>query len=130
MELDLPYSYLMTCKSAYLSGVYPFDSNFTNTNYYRQIKDISCQIQLKDFIGNLMEYQYYINLWTSYFILEDFKPSKEQKLIGMNDKISIVDDCIETVERYLAYFEKAEQIANCRIWLDKIKSYYAIDLII
>ena len=74
-----------------------------------------------------MEYQYYINLWTSYFILEDFKPSIDQKLIGMNDNLSIVDDCIETVERYASGFENVVQIDNCRIWLDKIKGHYSID---
>jgi hypothetical protein len=126
MDRDLADSYLITCKNAYLSGVYPFNLNFTNTNHYRRLRDIASQIDLKDFIGYLMEYQYYINLWTSYFILEDFKPNIDQKLIGMNDKLSIVDDCIETVERYRSGFEKAEQIDNCRIWLDKIKSHYAI----
>jgi hypothetical protein len=59
----------------------------------------------------------------SYIYLQDFKPNKDEKLIGLNDDISIVDDCIETIYRYAEDFTLAQR-NNYSKWIQTIKTHY------
>lgn len=117
-------SFAITCRNAYLDGLHPFDSNIDLTQFYKNLSSIVSRSTLGVFMGNLMEGQYNINLWAAFFILDKFRPDIHDKLIGMNDEKSIVKDCIETVDRYAAYFTKEVQKNNYIKWMSEVKFRY------
>jgi len=123
-------SFIVVCKNAYLLHLHPFDSDIIQHKCYKRLNFIADQYvvkgQLREFTGYLLEGQYYINLLAAYFILDKFRPKKETKLIGLNDKVSIVEDCIETCDRYAQYFEKNTHIENYKVWIKGIKDYYSL----
>jgi len=126
MSKNLSDSFLIVCKNGYLAGLRPFDTNITATDFYKRLVFSINQYSLFEFIGYLMESQYYINLWAAFFILDKFQPDINEKLIGMNDKKSIVEDCIETVDRYAVHFSELSQKENYVKWMSEVKFRYSI----
>jgi len=126
MDKNLPDSFIIICRNAYLAGLHPFDTNIESTDFYKKLTFSASQHKLRNFIGNLMEGHYYINLWTAFFILDKFNPNIDEKLIGMNDDKSIVQDCIETTDSYAVDFQKQSQRENYHNWISGVKSRYKI----
>ncbi len=123
-------SFIVVCKNAYLLNLRPFDNSVIDHKCYKRLNFIADQYaienKLSELTGCLAEGQYYINFLAAYFILEKFKPKKEEKLIVFNSDKSIVEDCIETCDRYAEHFEAGDQSENYHKWITKIKSYYNI----
>jgi hypothetical protein len=122
-------SFIINCRNGYRLNLRPFEPNINSTDFYKALLVSISQYSILEFIGNLMEGQYYINLWAAYFILDIFQPNINEKLIGMNDKKSIVEECIETVERYSVDFGESQK-ENYEKWILKVKFRYNIHSIL
>jgi hypothetical protein len=123
---DIFMTYMLNCKNGYLVGIQPFGNHIQTNDLYDKLCFLADQLRINEFTGFLLEGQYFINLWTSIIILEKFKPKLTDMLIGLNDKISIVDDCLDTVERYSVGFKQEKQFENYQKWILEIKSRYNI----
>ncbi|MFB9841807.1 hypothetical protein [Mucilaginibacter ginsenosidivorans] len=118
-------SFLRTCRNAYFDKQRPFNIEIGRGELYQKLSSLANSLELSIFIGFLMEWQYYINLWASVLILEEFRPEKERKLIGLNYNVSVVDECIETIERYSENFDQT-QMDNYKKWLSLVKTRYLL----
>ena len=120
-----PNSYIVTCKIAYQNNIAPFQfDKMTNeiyvkldeiTTYYKETKKI------EDFYNYLQEGQYWINVWTAFFLLEKFEINPNDKLIGLNDE-NIFTFCIDEIERNMPYFKNDEQKKECEKWIIEKKN--------
>tara|TARA_R110002020_G_scaffold360232_1_gene572878 strand:- start:25 stop:789 length:765 start_codon:yes stop_codon:yes gene_type:complete len=123
-----PESYIVTCKELWKANIEPFEYLENKPELQNSIERIALshknQNRLSDFYQYLQEGQYWINLWTAYYLLEDFDLKKSDKLIGLNNEAGIIDFCIETVERNQPYLEKEIAKSNCEKWIKNKKTAY------
>ena len=125
-----PDSYILTCRTAYLNNLKPFQFNKDSLPIYNKLERIALgykqQGKLKEFYSYLLEGQYYINFWTAYFIIELFDLSGTEKLVGLNDNEFIIEHCYKLIESHFQTFKDIEQVKNCSNWLEAIKTSYKI----
>jgi len=116
-------SYIVTCRSAFIACVLPFQFEKSQQPVYKKLYAIALDYRdrgrLKEFYQFLQEGQYYINIWTAYFLLEVFELDKKAKLEGLNDKESIFDHCYRMIENTFQSFKDNNQIKNCSYWLEE-----------
>lgn len=120
-------NFLWTCKAAYLSGIHPFDYSTSDTEQYQAIVSIGKSMieesGASDFVGFLMEGQYFVQLWAAYLTLEYGNPQKEEPFKYSKNK-TIVSCCIAEVEKYCSV-EKNLQIKKAEEdWVLKNKEKY------
>ena len=84
--------YLITCKENYFKEVFPADPRSKNNPTFITLFSIAGQYieqgRLNELADFLMESQYFINLWTAHFILEQGNPDemlKQKCLIIIKD---------------------------------------------
>lgn len=115
-----PNSYIVTCKIAYQNDIEPFQFEKRENEIYIKLDEITTYYNetktLEDFYSYLQEGQYWINVWTAYFLLEKFEINPNDKLIGLNDE-NIFAFCINEIERHLPYFKDDNQKKYCEKWL-------------
>lgn len=116
-------SYIVTCHTAFIAGVLPFQFEKSQQSVYRKLYAIALDYRdkgrLKEFYQFLQEGQYYIDIWTAYFLLEVFDLDKTAKLEGLHNKKSIVDHCYQMIESTFQGFKDKNQIKNCSYWLEE-----------
>lgn len=116
-------SYIVICRTAFIAGVLPFQFEKAQHPVYRKLYEIALdyrdKLRLKVFCQFLQEGQYYINIWTAYFLLEVFDLDRSAKLEGLNDKESIFDHCYRMIENNFQSFKDKNQIKNCSYWLEE-----------
>lgn len=118
-----PDSFILTCRTAYINNVLPFQFEKSENPNYKKLKQIAINYKdsnrLQDFYQYLQEGQYYINIWTAYFILENFSVGKSARLVGLNDNETIFDFCYRLIENNFQSFPDKLQIKNCSHWLEE-----------
>ncbi|UOK41611.1 MULTISPECIES: hypothetical protein [Flavobacterium] len=118
-------SYIVTCKIAYQNDIEPFQFDKKENEIYKKLDEITTYYKetrtLEDFYTYLQEGQYWINVWTAFFLIEKFEINKSDKLIGLNDE-TIFAFCINEIERHLPHFKKENQRINCQKWLIEKKN--------
>lgn len=118
-----PDSYIVTCRTAFVAGVFPFQFEKSEHPIYRKLYSIALAYsntnRLEAFYQFLQEGQYYINIWTAYFILEVFELDWKAKLVGLNEKENVFDFCYRLIENTFQSFEDKDQIKNCSYWLEE-----------
>jgi hypothetical protein len=119
----LAESFTICCRNIYLAGLKPFGFDMLENRDFIKLQMIAEGLTLRHLYEYFLENQYYINLWAAIFILDKFKPALGEKLIGLNDQISIVDECMEILERHSEYFDEPQH-QNYHSWIKKIKTYY------
>lgn len=114
-------SYIVTCRTAFVNGIFPFQFEKSQHPIYKKLYQSALEYRdtnrLQAFYQFLQEGQYYINIWTAYFLLEIFELDKTAKLIGLNDKEYIFDFCNRLIENTFQSFKDKDQIKNCSYWL-------------
>jgi hypothetical protein len=109
-----PDTFILTCRAAYFNNVLPFQFEKLENPTYKKLDEIAINYRdtnrLQDFYQHLQEGQYYINIWTAYFLIEKFSLDKKAKLIGLNDNETIFDFCYNLIERNFQGFPDKEQI--------------------
>lgn len=118
-------NYIVSCKNGYRDGIEPFGNHIRTNELYETLCFLADQLSLNEFTGYLMEGQYFINLWAAIIIVDRFRPKTSEKLIGLNDDKSTVEDCLETVERYSVNFKQDGQFDNYQKWISEIKLSYS-----
>lgn len=117
-----PDTFILTCRVAYINNVLPFQFDKSENPTYKKLQQIAIKYRntnrLQDFYQHLQEGQYYINIWTAYFLVEIFSLDKKAKLIGLNDNETIFEFCYNLIERSFQDFPDKEQIKNCSYWLE------------
>ncbi|MFL5765991.1 MAG: hypothetical protein ACJ77K_18750 [Bacteroidia bacterium] len=120
---NLGDNFLWTCKSTYLKGLSPFDFDNRDKQECKYIietgKSLIKERGLQSFLGFLMEGQYYIQLWAALIALEYGDIPKEEKL-SYNTSKTILECCIEEVEKYITHSKNAEFKKNAELWLQRI----------
>jgi hypothetical protein len=120
---NLGDNFLWTCKSTYLKGLHPFDFDNRDKQEYKSIietgKSLIKERGLQNFLGFLMEGQYYIQLWAALIALEYGDIPKEEKL-SYNTSQTILECCIEEVEKYIIHSKNAEFKKNAALWLQRV----------
>ena len=123
-----PESYIVTCKELWKSNIEPFEYLENKPELQNKLERIALnnkyRNKLSEFYQYLQEGQYWINLWTAYYLLEVFELKESDKLIGLNNEAGIIDFCIETVERNQPYLEKEIAKSNCEKWINNKKTAY------
>lgn len=118
-----PGSYIVTCRAAFVSRVFPFQFEKSQHPIYKKLQQIAFKYKdanrLQEFYQNLQEGHYYINIWTAYFLLELFNLDKTDKLIGLSDNESIFDFCYRLIENTFQSFKDKNQVKNCSYWLEE-----------
>ena len=125
---NLGDSFLWSCKSTYLKGLHPFDN--VDTQEYKSIietgKSLINERGLQDFLGFLMEGQYYIQLWAAIIALEYGDIQKEEKL-KYNSSKTVLECCLSEVEKYITHSKNTDFKKNGELWLEKILMRYKIN---
>jgi hypothetical protein len=123
-----PDSFIVICRAAYNSSVLPFQFEKTENPLYQKLEQIALSYRdtnrIRDFYQNLQEGQYFINIWTAYFLLEKFSFEKEATLVGLNDQEKIFDFCYRLIESNFQDFKGENQIKNCSYWLEEKQYFY------
>jgi len=114
---------MVLCKNMYLAGLKPFGFDISENSNYAKLKTIAEELPLRHLYGFFLEHQYYMNLWAAIFILDKFKPALEETLVGLNDKLTIVGNCMEILKRHAEDFDTI-QLTNYDVWIKKIKTHY------
>ena len=116
-------SYIVTCRTAFTKSIFPFQFEKSENPIYKKLQQIAFDYRdtnrLQNFCQFLQEGQYYINIWTAYFLLEIFDVDKSLKLVGLNDKETIFDFCYRLIESTFQNFKDKNQIKNCSYWLEE-----------
>lgn len=114
-----PESYIVTCRELWKTNIEPFEYLENKPELQNRLERVALkhknQNRLSDFYQYLQEGQYWINLWTAYYLLEVFELKESDKLIGLNNEAGIIDFCIDTVERNQPYLEKKMQSRIAKI---------------
>ncbi len=117
-----PDTFILTCRSAYVNNILPFQFDKSENPIYKKLEQIATSYRdtnkLQEFYQYLQEGQYYINIWTAYFLLEKFSLDREVKLIGLHDNRTIFDFSYSLIEDTFQSFPEKEQIKNCSFWLE------------
>ena len=120
-----PNSYIVTCKIAYQNNIEPFQFDKIENEIYVKLVEITTHYKetkkVANFYGYLQEGQYWINVWTAYFLLEKFEINPNDKLIGLNDEY-IFASCINEVERSIPYFKNEKQKRDSKKWIIEKKN--------
>ncbi|MDB5118846.1 MAG: hypothetical protein JWN56_64 [Sphingobacteriales bacterium] len=123
-----PDSFILTCKEIWKNGIEPFEFQQKDAQLFERLKGIAAsfkeQNRLTAFYQYLQEGQYWINLWTAYFLLELFELKDSDKLIGLNDNEKIFDFCLNEVEQNQQYLKTEQAKVNCRNWIENKKTAY------
>jgi hypothetical protein len=118
-----PDTFILTCRTAYLNSVLPFQFSKSKDPVYRTLWQIAINYRdsykLQGFYQYLREGQYYINIWAAYFLLEEFAVDKTAKLTELDSKEFVYDFCYRLIENNFQSFPDKEQIKNCSYWLEK-----------
>ncbi len=122
---DVFMNYIVSCKNGYLEGIQPFGNHNRTNEFYEKLCSLAKELSIRQFIGYLMDGQYFIDLWAAIIILDRFRPKISEKLIGLNDNKSIVEDCFETIQGYFVNFKQDGQLDNCKKWLSEVKLRYS-----
>ena len=124
-----PNSYILTCREIWNKGIEPFELQQKDSELFERLKGIASsfkkQNKLTDFCQYLQEGQYWISLWTAYFLLELFELKESDKLGGLNNNEKIIDFCIVKIERNQEYLKTEQAKENCRNWI-KIKKRHTV----
>ena len=117
-----PDSFLITCKTAFINHIYPFQFDKLDNLIYKKLDEIATWYRdtnrLQEFYNYLQEVQYLVNVWTAYFLLEKFDFKVTDKLVGLNNNQTIYNACIQTIERNLPSFKTDTEKINCKTWLN------------
>lgn len=126
-----PDTFILTCRTAFLNNLLPFQFDKAALPLYKKLEQIALDYkqngQLRQFYEHLQEGQYYINIWTAYFLIEKFDLTGVEKLIGLNDNEDIIEHCYRLIENNFQNFKDKEQVKNCSFWLEEKKASYNID---
>jgi hypothetical protein len=118
-----PDSFIVICKAAYNNNVLPFQFEKPASPLYQKLEQIALDYRdtnrIQEFYQYLQEGQYFINIWTAYFLLEKFSFEKEATLVGLNDQETIFGFCYRLIERNFQDFKEKDQIKNCSYWLEE-----------
>jgi len=114
---------MLNCRTMYLAGLKPFGFDNLEDANYAKLQTIAGGFTLRQLYQFFLEHQYYINLWAAIFILDKFKPVLGERLVGLNDKTSIVDECMEILKRHSEDFNTLQQ-QNYDVWIKEIKTHY------
>ncbi len=121
------HNFLILSKALYLSDIHPFDLiKIRNEPLNRIIelgKELIIEQGLQKFLELLLENQYYVNLWAAMIALDHGNP-KQNDILNISGKDTVIDHCIETIERHLSFQTTIEQENNGKDWLKKIQTYY------
>jgi hypothetical protein len=127
-----PDTFILSCRTAFINNLMPFQFDKETLPLYKKLEQIALDYKqkglLRQFYEHLQEGQYYINLWTAYFLIEKFELSITENLIGLNDKESIIEHCYRFIENHFQSFKDKEQIKNCSFWLEEKKAAYNIGI--
>jgi len=123
-----PDTFVITCRTAFVNNLVPFLFDNATLPLYKKLEQIALDFkqkrQLRPFYEHLQEGQYYINLWTAYFLIEKFELTGTEKLIGLNESEFIIEHCYRLIERQFHGFKDKKQIKNCSLWLEAKKATY------
>jgi hypothetical protein len=123
-----PDSYILTCREIWKKGIEPFELQQKDLELFVGLKGIAFsykeQNKLTEFYQYLQEGQYWISLWTAYFLLELFELKTSDKLVGLNDNEKIIDFCIDKIERNQEYLKSELAKENCKNWIKNKKTAY------
>ena len=104
-------SFIIQCRTNYLSGIRPAHQQSKNTEGYKALVQIAQSYfdanKYDDFVGNFMEERYFINLWAAHLMLEFGQPNESQK-----------EHCLEIIRRYSDNPLAPEAAIEEKIWLD------------
>lgn len=122
-----PDNYLIYCRLAYKNNIEPFQFDKDKNEIYLKIKEIvekyAKQNKRDEFCQFLQEWQYYVNIWTAYFLIEEFDTHPEEILEFKKDE-KIIDFCLSRIEEVLPYFKDEKQKESCRNWIEQQKTAY------
>ena len=120
-------NFLLICRNLYFREVHPFDFDKAETELYQNITDFGKEYikeyGLKAFLGFLMEGQYRVNFWAALIALEYGDPRTDEKS-GTSYAETVIDQCIDTVERHVGFHTTDKQQRNGENWIKKIKTRY------
>ena len=120
-----PNSYIVTCKIAYQNNIEPFQFDKRENEIYLKLDEIVTHYKetktIEDFYSYLQEGQYWINVWTAYFLLEKYDINLSAKLKGLNDEY-IIAFCLNEIERHIPYFKNEKQKSDCKKWITEKKN--------
>jgi hypothetical protein len=115
--------YIVTCRTAYINAIFPFQFDKSQHPIYRKLYEVALEYRdtnrLQAFYQFLQEGQYFINIWTAFFLLEVFELDKTAKLVGLNETETIFDYCYRLIESTFQDFKDKTQIKNCSFWLEE-----------
>jgi hypothetical protein len=120
-------NFLIECKKTFVKNIHPFDMKKEDAELYKKLdllgKEIIERDGLQDFLSFLMESQYRVNLWAAVLGLKYGNPSNNEILI-ISGRDTIIDHCLEVIERHVSYQTTAEQELNGGHLLNTIKTKY------
>jgi hypothetical protein len=118
-----PDSFIVACRTAFINDIYPFQFEKSETATYKRLVQIATNYKetkrLKEFYEHLQEGQYYINIWTAFFLIDGFDLNKDDKLTGLKDNEYIFDYCYHLIENNFQDFKDSTQVKNCSYWLEE-----------
>ena len=125
MIKENPNSYIVNCKIAYQNNIEPFQFNKTENEIYIKLDEIVTKYRetkaIEDFYSYLQEEQYWINVWTAFFLLEKYDINPNDKLKGLNNE-NIFEFCINEIEQHISYFKTEKQKNDCKKWIIEKKN--------
>ncbi len=125
-----PDPYILTCRNIWKKGIEPFELGYNDSDLFQKLKGIALsykgQNKLTDFCQYLQEGQYWISLWTAYFLLELFELKDCDKFAVLNNNERIIDFCFNKIERNQEYLKTEQAKENCRNWIKNKKTTYNI----
>ncbi len=123
-----PDSFISTCREIWKQGIEPFELQQKDIELFERLKGIALSFKVQDkqteFYQYLQEGQYWIGLWTAFFLIELFDLKKSNKLVGLNDNEKAIDFCLNKIERNQMYLKTEQARNNCKNWIEKKKTAY------
>ncbi|AVI52208.1 hypothetical protein C5O00_14000 [Pukyongia salina] len=121
--------FLVGCKNLYFLGIHPFDFNKSDSAEYSGIielgNEIINEVGIQSFAEFIMEYQYRVEIWSSYIALEFGKPDPNE-ILKISGAETIFSACLEKIEQTEINELPTEIIENKNDWIRKIKTCYNI----
>ncbi|MFY0599857.1 MAG: hypothetical protein JXR03_09310 [Cyclobacteriaceae bacterium] len=104
-------SYIERCRRLFQEGVTPSNVDYRNTDSFNEflgfVKEEVETNGLESFYAYTLDGQYYINLWTSHFIIEFYSPINEIK-----------EECLKIINRYANGKLNRKVADEEKVWLN------------
>jgi hypothetical protein len=121
-----PDSFILICREIWKQGIEPFELQQKDIELFEKLKGIALSFKVQDkqtdFYQYLQEGQYWIGLWTAFFLIELFDLKESDKLVGLNDNEKAIDFCLNKIERNQDYLKTEQARLICKNWIEKKKN--------